>query len=70
MKLILARDPVKVGRSDEWSATSEGLRGGIGKNRTEALGSFFAANIRAFGITEQEDRDPGNAENPVVTWRA
>jgi hypothetical protein len=75
INLRLTRDPSKHGRTDEWAAAvtsdDEGRRwrGGIGRTRTEAAGSFFMANLRAFGVGEVEDVDP-EAPDPVVVWQA
>jgi hypothetical protein len=69
MKIVLSRNTKKKGCADEWTATVKGMRPGIGYNRTEAIGSLFSANLRVFGITEREDRDP-ESSNPVVTWHA
>jgi hypothetical protein len=68
MQLTLTRNPDRHGCSDEWAAKVE-LRPGIGKTRTEAVGSLIAANPEAFGITHQIDADCRSA-HPVVEWYA
>lgn len=75
--LRLTRDSSRKGCTNEWTCavTSDPAgrqwRGGLGRNRTEALGSFLRANLAAFDVTEIEDVDPEEAEaNRVVTWTA
>lgn len=67
MTITLTRDINKKGCADEWTVMSEGLRGGIGKNRIEALGSFLSGNLEHFGITSRIDIDP-ESETPIATW--
>jgi hypothetical protein len=70
MKLVLERRLNKRGHSDEWMATIEGMKfPGIGRTRTDALGSLLSANLHAFGVTERVDIDP-EAEEVEITWRA
>jgi hypothetical protein len=75
--LRLTRDPARNGGTNEWTCvvthqdTDLLWRPGIGRTRTEALGSFVRANLEALGITEIEDIDPEESEaNRVVTWTA
>jgi hypothetical protein len=73
--LRLTRDPTRKGCTNEWTCavihhdTGHQWRGGLGRDRTEALGSFFRANLTAFDVAEIEDVDPEEADR-VVTWKA
>ncbi len=67
--LTLTRDIKKKGRADEWTATADGFRSGIGRTRLEAKGSFFGSNLPGLGCVELVDVDP-ESTMPELTWRA
>lgn len=71
MRVVLSRseDPKKRGAADEWTAAIDGLRPGIGRTRTEALGSLLGANLEAFGVAEYVDDDHAAATREV-RWAA
>lgn len=73
MKLTLARNPGRLGCTDEWTArfsdAPEGTRPGIGKTRSDALGALLSANLELFGISERLDLDP-LSELPECRWTA
>jgi hypothetical protein len=69
MQLNLTRNPARRGCSDEWRATMPGRRPGIGRNRTEAIGSLVGANLAAFGISARLDEDCDSPGERAVLWR-
>lgn len=66
------RNPARKGCSDEWTATLESdrsARKGIGRNRTEAIGTLVRANLEKFQVDQINDIDP-ESDTPLVIWKS
>jgi len=67
--LTLSRNIKHKGQANEWTASADGFRPGIGRTRLEAKGSFFGANMPELGCVGQVDIDP-ESTMPQLTWKA
>jgi hypothetical protein len=70
LKLILERDPSKLGKMQEWSARFEGQGAtGFGKSRMHAIDSLVRSNLGLLQIEEWVDKDP-LSPTPETGWSA